>query len=291
MSLLDDLKQQFPANGFWHFTEPHAGIVLLHIHHDCASATVSLYGGQVLSFQPRGEDDLLWLSSDAHFQPGKAIRGGIPICWPWFGPHPSDADAPAHGTVRKSQWQLSSLQCDQRSARIVLSYPGDALDLQLSIGIDSQLQLSLTTNNRGAQTATISAALHSYFAISDITDITLTGLEDKPFRDAVNNDRICLQRGPIHFNGELDRVYQNVDQAICIQDPGLKRLIRIDNHGSSSAVVWNPWIEKSARLGDMGPEGYRQMVCVETANADSDCISLSPGQRHSLSAVISVEDL
>jgi glucose-6-phosphate 1-epimerase len=291
MSQLDDLKQQFPANGFWHFTEPQAGILLLHIHHDCASATVSLYGGQVLSFQPRGEDDLLWLSSEAHFQPGKAIRGGIPICWPWFGPHPSDAEAPAHGTVRKSQWQLHSLDSDQSSAQIVLSYPGDELSLQLRIVIDSQLQLSLTSDNRGSETATISSALHSYFAISDITDITITGLEDKPFRDAVNNNRACLQRGAIHFNGELDRVYQNVDRPICIHDPGLKRLIRIDNHGSSSAVVWNPWIEKSARLGDMSPEGYRQMVCVETTNADSDCISLSPGQRHSLSAVISVEDL
>lgn len=291
MSQLNDLKQQFPANGFWHFTEPQAGIVLLHIHHDCASATISLYGGQVLSFQPRGEDDLLWLSSEARMQPGKAIRGGIPICWPWFGPHPTDTEAPAHGTVRKSQWQLNSLHCDHSVARIVLTHPGDKLSLALSIVIDSQLQLSLTTDNCGSDTATISSALHSYFAISDISDISITGLEDKPFRDAVNNNRPCLQQGPIHFDGELDRVYQNANRPICIRDAGLKRLIRIASRGSNSAVVWNPWIEKSARLGDMSPEGYRQMVCVETANADIDCINLVPGQRHSLSAVISVEDL
>ena len=178
----------------------------IEVTHPLFFARLFTQGAHLTHVVPTGQDNLIWMSDTAQFTTGKAIRGGIPICWPWFGPHPSDAEAPAHGTVRKSQWQLHSLDSDQSSAQIVLSYPGDELSLQLRIVIDSQLQLSLTSDNRGSETATISSALHSYFAISDITDITITGLEDKPFRDAVNNNRACLQRGAIHFNGELDRV-------------------------------------------------------------------------------------
>ncbi|MBB3048729.1 D-hexose-6-phosphate mutarotase [Litorivivens lipolytica] len=291
MSQLNDLNSRFPANSHWHFSEPAPGIVLLHIHSDTSTATISLYGGQVLSFRPRNQDDLLWVSDDAHFAEGKAIRGGIPVCWPWFGPHPTDADAPAHGTVRKTPWQLEELECNHQHAKVLLRYSDENLNLQLAITLDTRLHLALTTENHGATNATITSALHSYFAISDISDIHITGLEDKPFRDAVNSNRACLQRGVIRFNGELDRVYQDVDKAICIHDPGLKRIIRIHNTGSKSAVVWTPWIDKSKRLGDMGVNGYRQMVCVESANADSDAITLPPGGQHTLSALLSIEDL
>ncbi len=296
MQTTQTLRQQFPESPYWHFSESHAGFPLVHLTANNAQATLSVYGAQVLSYRPTGQDDVLWLSDEARFLAGKSIRGGIPICWPWFGPHPTDSDKPAHGFVRNRSWQLEALARDNNVTRVRLTLDAfdpalfpQALSACLEICVGDQLSVSLTTINNSAQNATISSALHSYFAVSDISDIAITGLEDKPFRDAVNHDQACVQRGPIRFNGELDRVYQNVDQPICIHDPGLDRVIHILGRGSNSAVVWNPWIEKSERLGDMGEDGYRSMVCVETANADEDRRILKPGTQHCLEAVIQVQ--
>ncbi|WP_372809391.1 D-hexose-6-phosphate mutarotase [Litorivivens sp.] len=296
MQSADNLRQLFPESPHWHFSESRAGFPLLHLIDGNTQATVSVYGAQLLSYCPAAQEDVLWLSDDARFQQGKSIRGGIPLCWPWFGPHPNDSDKPAHGFVRNRYWQLTALTRvgDASLARFRLSefdqtlyQPKLSLELEISVG--DSLKVQLTTTNNSQESATVSSALHSYFAISDIGDIQITGLEDKPFRDAVNNNSTCLQRGPIRFSGELDRVYQNVDAEICIHDPGLERVISISGTGSQSAVVWNPWVEKSLRLGDMGKDGYRNMVCVETANADQDARTLKPGATHHLVACIQVK--
>lgn len=289
------LRQQFPESPHWHISEDHTGFPLVHLTDSNAHATLSLYGAQVLSYRPTGQDDVLWLSEDACFREGKSIRGGIPICWPWFGPHPSDSTKPAHGIVRHRHWELVELSrqdaatCARFKFNTSENSDVSALNLELTVTVGKALSVQLTTTNSGAHDVTISSALHTYFAVSDIGDIAITGLEDKPFRDAVNNNRACLQRGPIRFNGELDRVYQQVERSICIHDPGLERVIHVQGQGSSSAVVWNPWIEKSERLGDMGNDGYRTMVCVETANADQDARTLKPGARHDLHARIHVQ--
>ena len=289
------LRQQFPESPYWHFSEVHRGFPLIHLTDGNAQATLSLYGAQVLSYRPTGQDDVLWLSEDARFSQGKSIRGGIPVCWPWFGPHPRDSSKPAHGFVRHRQWTLAELNRQSEASCVRFQFTPDenseasTLHLELTVTVGTALAVQLTTTNRGAQEVTVSSALHTYFAVSDIGDISISGLEDKPFRDAVNNNRACLQRGPIRFNGELDRVYQQVARSICIHDPGLERVIQVQGEGSNSAVVWNPWIEKAERLGDMGADGYRTMVCVETANADQDARILAPGAEHCLKAHIQVQ--
>lgn len=267
------------------------GLQVLTVQNSRGSARLSLYGAQVLSYRAGSQDELLWLSPAAHYHQGRSIRGGIPLCWPWFGPHPSDASKSAHGFARHCVWQLDAIQEDSERTRLQLSLPPSvqsaqawpqpfALNLEVSIG--TTLQLALTSHNLGDTPTTLSAALHTYFAISDIEAIHISGLEDTCFRDAVNAHRISRQCGPIRFHGELDRVYHDTAATVVIEDPGHKRRIIIRKTGSDSTVVWNPWIDKSAALGDMLEGAYRQMVCVETANADHNRISLAPKESHCL---------
>ena len=270
-----------------------AGFPQLHIRNTFGSARVSLYGAQVLSYQPTHSCELLWMSPTAKYQAGRSIRGGIPLCWPWFGPHPDDPSKPAHGFARHHLWQLDHIESDEHATRLELSLPvpegADQAALSLSIGVGKTLQLALRSDNTGKYPLQISAALHSYFAISDIGDIHIEGLDDTLFRDAVNDDRICKQCGPIRFHGELDRVYHDTEGDILIHDPARKHAIRIHKGGSRSTVVWNPWVDKAARLGDIPADGYRQMVCVESANADHNRIALLPGESHCLYTEISSE--
>lgn len=274
------------------------GFVQLIIQNARASARIALYGAQVLSFQPQGERDLLWLSADAHYAKGRSIRGGIPLCWPWFGPHPDEPDKPAHGFARHGIWQLEQVRGDEQATELEFSLPPSpetqslwphAAKLVLRVLIAESLRIELITTNTDNSPIEISAALHSYFAVSDISAIHIDGLDDTLFRDALNDDRICKQCGPVRFNAELDRVYHDTDADLIICDPALKRRIRITKGGSRSTVVWNPWIAKSARLGDIPEGGYRQMVCVETANVDHNRLALLPGESHSLYSDISTE--
>lgn len=274
------------------------GFAQLKIDNLRGRASVALYGAQILSFQPHGDSDLLWLSAGAHYTRGRSIRGGIPLCWPWFGPHLEDSGKPSHGFARHCIWQLDTISGDEQSTELVLSlspraetqrlWPHD-FKLELRVTVTDSLRIELTTSNTDNSPFEISSALHSYFAVSDIGDISIDGLDDTLFRDAVNSDRICRQRGAIRFHGELDRVYHDTSADLLIADPGYQRRIRVRKNGSRSTVIWNPWIEKSARLGDMPENAYRQMVCVETANADHNRLSLLPGATHTLYTEISRE--
>ncbi len=276
------------------------GLPQLYIKNALGSARISLHGAQILSFQPDGDNELLWLSPTSRYRLGSSIRGGIPLCWPWFGPHPEDPNKPSHGFARHLVWQLDEVSGDEQHTQLDFSLSASpdtqklwphAFELQLQIGIGATLQITLTTKNSGNKPMEISAALHSYFSVSDIDNISIKGLDGVLFRDAVNEDRICKQCGPIRFHGELDRVYHDTDADILICDSATKKAIRVSKEGSNSTVVWNPWIEKSARLGDIPEGGYRKMLCVESANADHNRIALLPGDTHTLYTKISGETL
>lgn len=274
------------------------GFPLLKITNRHAKASLSLYGGHVLSYQPNGHRDLLWLSSKAVYQEGRSIRGGIPLCWPWFGPHPEQAEWPSHGFARHRRWRLDTVRTlSDESSELRLSLPEpkseawrEHCELALRVTVGERLQVALTTRNTGENTFHLSAALHSYFAVSDIGAILLTGLDDTVYRDALDNNRCKRQQGDIRFEGELDRVYRNTAATVIIDDPGYARRISVAKRGSRSTVVWNPWLEKSARLGDFTEGGYRQMVCVETANADDDRVMLAAGESHTLTTEIGLVD-
>ena len=264
-----------------------------------ATATISLQGAHVTKFQPQGEKPVLWLSSYAFFKPGKAVRGGIPVCWPWFGPHPMDANKPAHGFARTTLWTVMATDTlAGESTQIRLGLVDDdrtratwpyAFDLQIVITVGRELRTELIVHNSGSETFTCTGALHSYFSVSAVTEVCIHGLAGRAYLDEPDDMRRKIQEGPVTIDCEVDRIYLDTDDDCLIEDPGFDRLIRITKRGSHSTVVWNPWIAKAAHMQDFGNHEYSEMVCVETANAGSDIVTLPPDARHRLEAIISVE--
>lgn len=294
-----ELNTRFGLAGQLHFTTHPDGVIIAEINNTHAAAQVALQGGQVLTYQPHGAAPVLWLSPAARCLPGKSIRGGIPVCWPWFGPHPDDSSKPGHGYVRTAPWQVRRSAATADATELVLgllarpeyqalSEHAAQLDVELSVSIGAQLRVALTTRNTGTQNIPLSQALHTYFNVSDIAAVRVLGLEGCDYLDKVDGGLRKTQRDAITIAGEVDRIYLNTESDCLIDDPGLKRRIRIAHEGSRSTVVWNPWIAKAEKLGDMGPDGYRHMLCVENANAADDARELAPGAAHTLTAVISL---
>jgi glucose-6-phosphate 1-epimerase len=273
---------------------------LLRIHNDCATALIALQGAQVLEFVPRDERAIIWLSEQAAFKRGQSIRGGIPICWPWFGDLtrnpaavraalPAD-NAPAHGLVRAQTWLLESVVELPTSTRIVLRYPSaelaaswpHAVDLRLTISIGATLRLQLATRNLGSDTLALTQALHTYFAISDIRQVEIDGFENTSYIDTLQDWREFPQQGAIRIDGEVDRIYQQVPAHFQLHDAGWQRTIHLRTQGSASAVVWNPHIEKAKKLNQFAADAWQRMLCIETANVMDDHIALAGGDKHVL---------
>lgn len=274
--------------------EAHAVAPLVELRVGGASARVALNGAQLLGWQPAGEHEVIWVSPDSAPTPGKSIRGGTPVCWPWFGADTSGFGRPAHGFVRGVPWDVAWSRATAAESAIALRYrttpettalwPHDAEALlTVSLTADT-LTLSLTTTNTGISPFSLTQALHTYFAVSDIAGARVDGLDGCGYIDAVGAWTRHRQQGAVTFAGEVDRIYFDPPGDIVIDDGAGGHRIHINASGSRSAVVWNPWIDKSARLGDMGADGYTRMLCVETANAADDAIALAPGAAHTLTA-------
>jgi glucose-6-phosphate 1-epimerase len=274
------------------------GLPVIKVTNCAAEAEISIMGGHVLSYRPKGGDDLLWLSSKSDFAEGQAIRGGIPICWPWFGAHPTDPDLPLHGFVRTMMWELRSIcaptpeRCivvlsikDSEATRRLWDFP---FKLELEVSVGKQLELSLRSYNPGSAPFHISQAIHSYFGVKDIRAIRIHGFDGLSYFNKVDGaNNILRQEGPIIVDKEIDAVFLNCSGAAELEDQAGQRRIRIDKEGSNSSVVWNPWIERSKSLSGYKPEAYRNMVCIETCNALDDGRDVAPGSTHALKAIIS----
>lgn len=259
------------------------GFEYLEISNRYALARVALQGAHLFHYEKSGASPLLWLSEAAYFEEGKAIRGGIPVCWPWFGPNKEDSSLPQHGFARVSKWKVTEQKELQDGSSVVvleLQTPWKfSYGLTLKVEVGERLQLSLTTINLDSEPFEITAAFHSYFAVSDISDTLLYGLEGCEYFDQLSATH-HLQKGNVHFSEEIDRVYFNPGQILRVKDR--QREIRITTEGSSSVVVWNPWIQKAASMKDMHEGGYREFVCVESANALKDSRILEAGMQHTL---------
>lgn len=245
-------------------------IQLLHINNVFASAEISLFGGHMLSFKPKHDNrERLWVSQNAVFDGKKAIRGGIPICWPWFGDHNSNTNVAAHGYVRTQTWQILSCEETDTGTAVTLrpqTSAGDGFEgnaqLTLVVHVGQQLTIQLHTANLGETSLTYNCALHSYFAISDIKQCELLGLSE-PYSDKTRGYQICDTPQPYRFNEETDRVHQEQPKNLTIADGENKTDVLSSGH--DSIVVWNPWQEKSISMGDMADDSYLTMLCVETA--------------------------
>ena len=290
---IDVLNQHFSLPGALHFVNGPGDLPVAEIHTTQASARVALQGAHLLSWQPAGTGPVIWVSKAAVFEPGKAVRGGVPVCWPWFGPRDG---LPMHGFARTRLWQMREASMDaagQLFLRLGLQDNDDtralwnhAFDLELVITLGATLNLKLISRNTGDQVFTITDALHTYFCVGDIQHTAVQGLDDCDYLDKVQNFARARQSGAVEFTGETDRIYVDTTADCVIVDPVQQRNIRINKTGSSSTVVWNPWREKT--FADMAAGEYQQMLCVETCNAGPDQITLAPGQSHALTARIGV---
>jgi glucose-6-phosphate 1-epimerase len=274
------------------------GLDVLRVDTPFSIARLSLHGGQVVSFEPDGFDDLLWVSPITAMPP-KAIRGGVPVCWPYFGRQGQPDDAPQHGHARISRWPLTDVRREgDGSVVLKLALPvrdGVPLELQMSVHVGRELRQSIDTLHRGDAPYRLTQALHTYFRVADATRVQVTGLDGLRYADKYHGDT-HVQSGAWSLHdprdpGRSDRIYAGTGHRFDLLDPAASRRVRLDTFGSRSLVVWNPGEAGARDIADLPDDGWRNFVCLEPANAGEDAIELGPGQRHRLSHVISAGSL
>lgn len=253
--------------------------------------TVSLYGGQVISYRPTGQSEVFYLSDKAEYITGKAIRGGAPICWPWFGQDIQRPSRGSHGFARTQPWQVIGSEHTSAGETVLRLALRDSMTtlaiwpyhflLQLEIRLGASLQLTLTTHNTGSQPFFYTQAIHSYFQIGDIHTTTVSGLDGISYLDKTLNFTTQQQQGVLKIDKEIDRIYLQPPSKVTLS---ARAQLQIESEGSATTVVWNPWEAASRKLSDMAQDDYQRFLCIETANAAKDEIRLMPGKQHRLVA-------
>lgn len=247
--------------------------------------------GACITRYATGGKEIIFLSKTSHFSVGKAIRGGVPICWPWFGPHPTDPKLPQHGLVRAKEWTVVSMDEDVTvletlsDAETLKHFPYPfKLQLKVELGKNG-LTFALTTSNTGESAFTIGEALHTYFTVSDITQTTTTGFQDLNYVDKVDGQKLKQEtQAAVPITGETDRVYQGATGPHQIQHPGGRVLVT--KAGSADTVYWNPWEKKAEGLADLAGNQWPGFVCVEAVNTGANSVTVQPGQSHTIACNI-----
>lgn len=248
------------------------------------------------AWTPLGQEPVLWTSRRSAFAPGAPIRGGIPVCFPWFGPGPTP-DAGLHGFARVTPWTL--VDAVESGADVVLTLELRDIDVavraawpspfaaRLTVTVGPTLTLALSITNTGDQPVTFQEALHTYLAVGEVGDVTVTGLEDLPFTDRLGPGDQPPARGALRIAAETDRVYPQPG-TIVVDDPALGRTLSVTASGSGNAVVWNPWVAKAAAMADFGDDEWREMLCIETCNVLDRSVTMAPGASHTMTATYAV---
>lgn len=261
-----------------------------------SEAHVYLHGAHVTHFQPRTSKPVLFMSNKSWFDPTKPIRGGVPICWPWFG----NSSKPPHGFARVLPWKVAAFASrDDGSAvlELVLTdsdatrsfWPGQ-FEARFTVVVGSALEMTLATTNRSSDSMKFEEALHSYFSVSDVRQVKITGLENAAYFDTVGGGRVAKKESaqPIAVTGETDRVYLNNPSTVVIDDAGFGRKIQIRKSGSNSTVLWTPWTEKAKAMPDFGDSEWPGMLCVESANVWDNAVTLLPGRQSRITQTVAL---
>ena len=302
---LQTLSDNFAIPGVLAFSQNEQGLLRANITTPACTAELYLQGAHLTQWQPAGHKPVLFLSDRSFFTPGKAIRGGIPVIFPWFGartPTPGDprTDGPSHGFARTADWTLAfaALAGDDLHLTLTLApsdlsrslgYDHFALVYEITLG--AELSIQLTVNNQGSNPLHFEEALHTYFSVGDAQQISIIGLSDTDYLDKTDNFKKKHQTDPfLKLTGETDRPYLNTTVPVNIDDPVYHRRITVDKANSNTTVVWNPWSELTATLPDMAPNGWLAMVCIETANVGPNAITLATGEHHTMEAHVFVEE-
>jgi len=295
----EELTAKFGIAGILDFVETEHGLVKAAISLDGMAGELYLQGAHLTAWQPPGEQPVLFTSPKSLFAPGRAIRGGIPIIFPWFGPSRHATAAPQHGFARTAPWQLDGVEAAGRESVTLTFSLGDG-DVRspfwpepfraiYTVVFAQTLSLCLAVENRATHPIIFEEALHAYFAISDISGIAISGLAGTTYIDKTDAARRKLQTDAlITVTAETDSVYLDTPGQCAIEDRGWGRRVIIEKDGAASTVVWNPWTEKAAAMGDLGDPAWRGMVCVETGNIADNEVRLAADGEHQISTTISI---
>lgn len=297
-SHIDGLNRRFGREGLAEIVAGKGGLPLLRITSSLGSAEIYLQGAHLTSWRPAGAEEAIFVSEQSEWAPCKAIRGGIPICFPWFGPKAGDPDAPNHGFARLREWRLDSLTpLDDGGVTLVCVQESDATTRMMwphqfcvayRVTIGKKLRLELSVINTGIEPLHFEEALHTYFRVGEVKETEVEGLSHTSFLDKNDNYREKHQEDDLHFEGPVDHVYLNTTGPVEVLDRALHRRLRTEKLNSETTVVWNPWANGAASFSDFGDEEWHSMVCVEASNVMNAAVVLGPGEEHSLRVTLSV---
>lgn len=273
-----------------------AGLPLLRVNGRSARAEIYLQGATVTDWTPHGAEPVLWVSPASRFTRDGPIRGGVPICFPWFGAQRGHPEAPAHGFARRSQWSLVGAEDDGTDVTVQLrltdadvtassTWP-HRFEAIYTVVVGSRLSLALAVTNHGEADLVFEEALHTYLSVRDIATTQVTGLEGTAFRDQLRGPELVPgEPDPVSFSVETDRIYLDTTAATTVRDSETGRSVLIQKEGSAATVVWNPWIDKAADLPDFADNDWKSMVCVEVCNVGEAAVRLEPGGSHTMTAI------
>jgi glucose-6-phosphate 1-epimerase len=299
-TFIADLNRRFGIPGIAEVVAGNGSLPRVVITSAATIGEIYLHGAHVTSWRPVGAEEAFFVSSKSRWENGKAIRGGIPVCFPWFGDKAGDPKAPAHGFVRTKSWQLDSIADTGEAVAVTMStasddstkpwWPADFL-LALRASFGSDLVVELTLTNTGSSSLRFEEALHAYHNVEDVRRARVNGLDSAHYLDKTDEYREKAQTGDVTIAAETDRVYLDTQSKVELLDPVLRRRIEIQKENSLTTVIWNPWEKKASAMSDLGDGEWTRMFCVETSNVLGYAVEVAPGQQHQMSATLRVTGL
>ena len=298
LSHVNDLNRRFGIAGVAQVVSGNGGLPKIRITAQAGSAEIYLYGSQVTSWQPAGAEEVIFVSERSEWEDGRPIRGGIPICFPWFRAKADDPQAPKHGFVRTREWRLDRIRAEEDGAvSVVCTTQSDAssrrwwpYDFRLvhRVTVGSSLGMELNLTNTGSTGLRFEEALHTYFRVGEVQRVRVRGLDQVAYLDNMDGNQEKIQSGDLLIDKATDNAYLNTYSAPELVDGGLGRTIRTDKENSATTVVWNPWQQGAAALADFGRDEWQHMACVEASNILEHAVSLRPGEEHAMRATLHI---
>jgi glucose-6-phosphate 1-epimerase len=297
LSHIDVLNARYGITGIAEVISGNGGLPVVRVTTTAVAAEISLYGAHVTRWKPAGTEEVLFLSEKSYWEAGHAIRGGVPVCFPWFGDKADDPRAPKHGFVRTREWRLDSLSAlEDGSVTLVCITESDATTrpwwpheycVAYRITVGAKMRLELTVINRGKTSMRFEEALHSYLRVGNVQEMAVRGLDGITYLDKTDSFREKTQNGDVTISTETDRVFVNTRGAVDVMDDSLGRTVRTEKANSETTVVWNPWREQAAKLPDFADDEWQQMVAIEGSNVQTAAIHLDPGDEHTMRITLS----
>jgi glucose-6-phosphate 1-epimerase len=298
MATNQELTERFGIPDVAEVVAGQSGLAIVRAVAEAATAEIYLHGAQVTSWRPKGAEEVLFLSAQSRFADGKAIRGGIPICFPWFRGKSDDPKAPAHGVVRTKEWDLTGVARDGDAVVVTFETESDEASrnwwprefrAEYRVRVGAELRLALKVTNTGSGPMRFEEALHTYHRVGEAERVRVTGLNGTAYLDNMDGNREKRQTGDVVFRAQTDNAYLETTEAVEVVDPVLGRRIRTEKKNSRTTVVWNPWRDGAKALADLGDEEWRGFACVEASNILAHAVELAPGEEHTMGAVLSVQ--